>query len=75
MGQAIAVPASGAESSLLAQKEQSALVEQLKQLTGSKVRIGTHALTGKVRFIGVDPSNPIRQPAALGAKPTPEEAA
>jgi Zn-dependent metalloprotease len=76
VGQVIAAPGSGAvDNGVLPQKEQRALVDQLNQLTGSKVRMGTHALTGKVRFIGVDPSNPIRQPAGLSAKPTPEEAA
>jgi hypothetical protein len=76
VGQAIAASSSSApDTGVSPQKEQNALVNQLNQLTGSKVRMGTHALTGKVRYIGVDPSNPIRQPAALSAKPTPEEAA
>jgi Zn-dependent metalloprotease len=76
MGQAIAASSgSTLDTGVFPQKEQNALVDQLNQLTGSKVRMGTHALTGKVRYIGVDPANPIRQPAGLSAKPTPEEAA
>jgi Zn-dependent metalloprotease len=57
------------------QTEHHILIDQLNQLTGSKVQIKTHARTGKVNYIGIDPSNAIRQPGILSAKPTPEDAA
>ncbi len=57
------------------QGEQRSLVNQLHQLTGGKVRISTHSMTGKVRFIGADFSHAIAQPTMLGDKATPEAAA
>ncbi len=54
---------------------QNSLVQELQGLTEGKVRISTHAKTGKVRFIGTELSNPIPQPATLKASARPEEAA
>ena len=76
MGQVIAGPVNiRQDTSSIYQREEGNLVDQLKQLTGDKVRIGMHAITEKVRYIGVNPSDAIRQIAILSAKPTPEEAA
>jgi len=76
MGQVIAGPVNvRQDTSSIYQKEEGNLVNQLKLLTGDKVRIGMHAMTGKVRYIGVNPSDAIKQVAILSAKPTPEEAA
>lgn len=52
-----------------------ALIEQLQRQTEGKVRISYHAQTGKVRFIGTEPANPIPQLAILAAQATPEQAA
>ncbi|MEI9477004.1 MAG: M4 family metallopeptidase, partial [Deltaproteobacteria bacterium] len=76
MGQAMAASGNGSSNTTVShQNEKKVLVDQLKQMTGSKIRMETHAKTGKVRYIGVDPSNAIRQPAVLSANPTSEEAA
>jgi len=50
-------------------------VGQLHQLTGGKLRISTHAMTGRARFIGTELSDAILQPAIISAEATPEEAA
>ncbi len=63
--------ADGAEESVL----QNALVDELRELTDGKVRISTHAKTGKVRFIGTEPKHPVPQPEALGPGAAPEHAA
>ncbi len=63
--------ADGAEESVL----QNALVDELRDLTDGKVRISTHAKTGKVRFIGTEPKHPVPQPEALGLGAAPEHAA
>jgi len=52
-----------------------ALIEQLQRQTEGKVRISYHAQTGKARFIGTEPANPIPQLAILAAQATPEQAA
>jgi len=51
------------------------LTHQLRELTGGKARISTHAKTGKVRFIGTELSHPIPQPAIFKAIASPEGAA
>jgi Zn-dependent metalloprotease len=57
------------------QEEHAVLKNELRQLTGGKVEISTHPKTGKVRYIGVNPSDAIRQPSFLSPHATPEEAA
>jgi Zn-dependent metalloprotease len=51
------------------------LVQALRQQTDGSVRISYHAETGKVRFIGTDPSHPIPQPGKIDANASPEDAA
>jgi len=51
------------------------LVQTLQQQTEGSVSISYHAETGKVRFIGTDPSHPIPQPGKINSNATPEEAA
>ncbi len=53
----------------------NALVQELQGVTEGKMRISTHAKTGRVRFIGTELSNPIPQPATLTPSARPEEAA
>ncbi len=48
---------------------------QAAQLTQAGARIAYHAQTGKVRFIGADPAQPLAQPAALAASASASEAA
>jgi len=57
------------------QSQEQALVSQIQELTGAKATIQNHPFTGKVRFIGVNPTDAIRQPALLGPQATPEQAA
>ncbi|MFB0507516.1 MAG: hypothetical protein ACETWT_12365, partial [Thermodesulfobacteriota bacterium] len=63
------------ESSRSYQGDEAYLVGQLHQLTGGKLRISTHAMTGRARFIGTELSDAILQPAIISAEATPEEAA
>ena len=51
------------------------LVQALRQQTDGSVRISYHAETGKVRFIGTDPSHPIPQPGKIDANASPKDAA
>jgi hypothetical protein len=55
------------------QGEQKDLADQLHQLTGGKLRIATHSMTGMVRFIGTDFFDAIPQSVIPGDKGTPEE--
>ncbi len=52
-----------------------ALIEQLQRQTEGQVRISYHAQTGKIRFIGTDPTHPIPRPAEVATQATPEQAA
>jgi len=52
-----------------------ALLARLAQATGGEVRISYHAYTGKVRFIGTDPSRPIPRAEALAPEAPPTQAA
>jgi Zn-dependent metalloprotease len=54
---------------------QKELMDQLTQQTGAKARVKTNVKTGNLNYVGVDPSNAIRQPAKLSDTPTAEEAA
>jgi bacillolysin len=51
------------------------LVQTLQDQTDGSVRIAYHEETGKVRFIGTDPSHPIPQPIKISDNASPEEAA
>ena len=51
------------------------LVNQLQDLTKGNLRISTHSKTRKVRFIGIELSEPIRQPASLSNNENPEDSA
>jgi Zn-dependent metalloprotease len=75
IGQAVAGEDSNPKTAQPIQEEHQILKEQLRQQTGGKVHISTHARTGNVNFIGGDPSDAIRQPVRLSANPTAEEAA
>jgi Zn-dependent metalloprotease len=76
MGQVMAGEDSDAsDTSLSIQEEHRTLIDQLSRLTATQVKIKTDHKTGKVSYLGVDPSSPIRQPGRLGPNPTPEEAA
>lgn len=51
------------------------LIEQLAQDTQDNIRISFHSGTGKVRYIGTDPSHPILRPAGVALESKPEEVA
>ena len=57
------------------------VAQQLQSLTDGKIRVSTHAQTGKVRFIGTELPRPLRQTTVMrantapNAKADPEEAA
>ena len=51
------------------------LVQNLQALTDDKVRISTHAQTGKVRFIGTEFSHPISHSTTLKENANPAEVA
>lgn len=51
------------------------LLAQLRQMSSEALRVSYHEGTGKVRFIGTDPTHPIPHTANLTAQAQPEEAA
>ncbi len=51
------------------------LVQSLVHQTGGEARVAYHPQTGKVSFLGSDRTHPFRQPVALPAGSTAEEAA
>ncbi|GAB4505901.1 MAG: hypothetical protein Kow00123_00390 [Anaerolineales bacterium] len=55
--------------------EDDPLIAQLLETTGGEMRISYHAYTGKVRFIGSDPSRPIPRPEALAPDTPPDKTA
>lgn len=54
---------------------ENGLLSQLKNSVGGNIQISCHIGTGKVRFLGVEPSNPIPAPANLGPTANPEQVA
>ncbi|MBC8074476.1 MAG: hypothetical protein H7Y32_00245, partial [Chloroflexales bacterium] len=51
------------------------LLQQLRTATDQTVRVSYHKATGKVRFIGTAPNQPIARPAGLAASASPQQAA
>jgi hypothetical protein len=54
--------------------DMTTLIRQLQQAGGNKVRVAYHRETGRVRFIGAAPDQPVGQPA-LRTNASSEEAA
>lgn len=57
------------------QPTEEPLLQQLRAATDQTVRISYHKATGKVRFIGSAPNQPIARPAGLAASADPQQAA
>ena len=68
-------PPPGADCGGVGPAQSQKLLTRLKQAAGTKATISCHTGTGKVRYVGTEPGQPLPKPSALASTASPEQAA